>query len=120
MKKLLIILIAIAALSCSDMKNSTKSEQALSHKIEYRDTVNSAVYFEGNTYKMMLFALKKDQKIEPHSAAMDTPLLILEGKTKISIDNEEHILSTGESIILKKNIDHAVYPITDVKFLLIK
>jgi quercetin dioxygenase-like cupin family protein len=120
MKKIIVILVAIVTFSCSDMENNTKSEQTLSNKIEYMDKVNSTVYFESDTYKMMLFALKKDQKIEPHSAITDTPLLILEGKTKIVIDSETHILSTGESIILPKNINHAVYPITDIKFVLIK
>lgn len=51
---------------------------------------------------------------------MDTPVLILEGQARITIGDKEHILSSGESIVFPKNIDHGVYPITDVKYVLIK
>ncbi|MEH6537205.1 MAG: cupin domain-containing protein [Psychroserpens sp.] len=52
--------------------------------------------------------MKKEQTLNPHSAPMDTPLLILEGEAKITIDQKTYTLSTGESIILPRNLDHAV------------
>jgi quercetin dioxygenase-like cupin family protein len=120
MKKLHILSTAILILSCSDMKNNTTTENTLSSKIDYQDKVTSTIYYESDAYKMILFAMKKNQILKPHSATMDTPLLILEGKTKITINNEDYILGKDESIILPKNIDHGVYPITDIKFVLIK
>ena len=51
---------------------------------------------------------------------MSTPLLVLEGKVKITIGSKEYILEKGDMITLPKDIDHGVYPITDVKFLLTK
>lgn len=120
MKKIFIIPITILVLSCTNMVSNTTTEQALSNKIEYQDKVNNKIYFESDAYKMILFAMKQEHVLKPHSAAMDTPLLILEGQTKITIGDKEHILKSGESIILPKNIDHGVYPITNVKFVLIK
>lgn len=120
MKKLIIIPLVILFFSCSETGDTATSEAALSNQIEYKDQVNNTVYFEGESYKMLLFAMKKEQVLKPHSAPMDTPLLILEGQAKITIDAAEHILSAGESIVLPKDINHGVYPITDVKFVLIK
>lgn len=111
---------AVTILSCSDKVMVNTSENSLSSKIDYKDTVNNTVYFESDTYKMILFALKKDQILKPHSAKMDAPLLMLEGQAKITIGDKEHILSNGESIILPKDIEHGVYPVTNVKFVLLK
>lgn len=102
------------------MNNTTKTEHNLSSKIEYQDNLNNKIYFESDAYKMILFAMKKEHILKPHSAPMDTPLLILEGQAKITIDDKEYVLNTGESIVLPKNILHGVYPITNVKFVLMK
>ena len=120
MKKLMLLPVVILFFSCSEGVEAPKSEAALSNAIDYQDKVNNKIYYESDSYKMILFAMKKDQVLKPHSAPMDTPVLILEGQVKITIDNAEHILSSGESIVLPKDIDHGVYPITDVKFVLIK
>ncbi len=120
MRKLLVIPIAILIISCASVNKVSTSERALSSQIEYQDKVNNRVYFKGDAYKMILFAMKKEHVLKPHSASMDTPVLILEGQARITIGDKEHILNTGESIVLPKNIDHGVYPITDVKFVLIK
>ena len=82
--------------------------------------MNNKVYYESDAYKMILFAIKKEQTLKPHSATMDTPLLMLEREAKITIGKKTHVLSHGQSIILPKDLDHAVYPISDTKFVLIK
>ncbi|MDP5100752.1 MAG: cupin domain-containing protein [Nonlabens sp.] len=69
---------------------------------------------------MLVFALKSDQVIKPHSAAMDAPFYLLEGSATITIGNEKHILEAGDLITLPKDINHGVYPITDCKFMLLK
>lgn len=120
MKQILLLPILILIVSCSTMNTKIKHEKTLSNEIEYQDKVNKTVYFESDAYKMILFAMKKEHVLKPHSASMDTPLLILEGQAKITIGAKEYILNSGESIVLPKNIDHGVYPITDIKFVLIK
>lgn len=120
MKKLLIIPAVLLFFSCSETGANLNTDTSLASKIDYQDKVNNKIYFESDSYKMILFAMKKDQVLKPHSAPMDTPLLLLEGQAKITIDTKEHILSSGESIVLPKDIKHGVYPITDVKFVLIK
>lgn len=103
------------------MKNhNTSTKNSLVNQIDYLEKVNSKVYYNSNAYKMLLFAMQKDQVLKPHSAPMDTPLIMLEGEAKITIGKDIRILNKGESIILPKNIDHGVYPISNTKFLLIK
>lgn len=104
----------------TDTKTTPMNPNDLTGKIDYKDKINNAVFFEGEGYKMILFAMKKEHILKPHSAPMDTPLLILEGSAKITIGRAEHTLYKGELLTLPKDIDHGVYPITDVKFLLIK
>jgi len=121
MNKIAIILFLGLLLSCTDRTNqSVDSVNNLSEKIEYKDEISVKVISENEGYKMILFAIKKDQVLEPHSAPMDTPLLILKGSAKITVGTEEHRLYEGDLITLPKDIDHGVYPMTDVKFLLIK
>ncbi|MBQ0732925.1 hypothetical protein [Aquimarina celericrescens] len=80
----------------------------LASEITYNDKINSKVFFESEAYKMILVALKKDQLPKPHSASMNTPLQILEGSTKITIADKEHILKQGDAITLPKEINHGV------------
>lgn len=120
MRQIILLSILTLIVSCSGSDTKINNEMTLSNEIEYQDKMNNKVYFESDAYKMILFAMKKEHVLKPHSAPMDTPLLILEGQAKITIDAKEHILSSGESIVLPKDIDHGVYPLTDVKFVLIK
>jgi quercetin dioxygenase-like cupin family protein len=64
--------------------------------------------------------MKTESILKPHEAPMDSPLLILEGLAIFTIDAEDYSLSAGESMVLPKATLHGVYPITNVKFILIK
>jgi quercetin dioxygenase-like cupin family protein len=119
--KLIFIFFISVFFSCADVAVTSESnENNLSEKIEYAEKINNKVFFESENYKMILFAIKKDQVLKPHSAPMDTPLLVLEGSAKVTIGDEEFVLHEGDDIVLPKDIAHGVYPLSNVKFLLIK
>jgi quercetin dioxygenase-like cupin family protein len=122
MKNILLIFVFIITLfGCSKAPNvQTESEINLADKVVYADKINNKVVFESDAYKMILFAIKTDQILEPHSAQIDAPLHMLEGSATITIENKEIILVSGDMIILPKDKIHGVYPITDCKFMLIK
>jgi len=121
MNKLVFIFFISLFASCADVAVKVESkENNLSEKIEYAEKINNKVFYESENYKMILFAIKKNQILKPHSAPMDTPLLILEGSSKVTIGDEEFVLHEGDDIVLPKGIDHGVYPLSNVKFLLIK
>jgi quercetin dioxygenase-like cupin family protein len=119
-KGILIVSITLLVLSCSDIKNNMATKNVLANQVAYQKKVHSKVYYDRDAYKMIIFAMKKEHTLKPHSAPMDTPLLMLEGEVKITIGDSTHILSKGESIVLPKSIDHGVYPMSDIKFVLIK
>jgi len=121
MNKLVFIFLIGLFVSCADVAIKIESkENNLSEKIEYAEKINNKVFYEGENYKMILFAIKKDQVLKPHSAPMDTPLIILEGSAKVTIGDKEFFLKKGDDIVLPKDIEHGVYPLSNVKFLLIK
>jgi quercetin dioxygenase-like cupin family protein len=121
MNKFAFIFFISLFVSCTDITvNSELNEHNLSEKIAYADKINNKVFYESDNYKMILFAIKKDQVLKPHSAPMNTPLLILEGSARVTIGDEEFVLHEGDDIVLPKDIDHGVYPLSNVKFLLIK
>ncbi|HBY66705.1 MAG TPA: hypothetical protein DEG69_02360 [Flavobacteriaceae bacterium] len=121
MRYLFSLLVATILLtSCGDQKLNEKiSENNLSAKVEYGDKIVNKTIFESD-YKMIVFAMRKDQDLKPHSASMEAPMLMLEGSAKVTIGDETTIVEKGDIITLPKNIVHGVYPITDCKFLLIK
>ena len=121
MNKLAYIFFISLFASCADVAVKIKSnENNLSEKIEYAENINNKIFYESENYKMILFAIKKDQVLKPHSAPMDTPLLVLAGSAKVTIGEEEFVLHEGDDIVLPKDIPHGVYPLSNVKFLLIK
>jgi quercetin dioxygenase-like cupin family protein len=121
MNKLIFIFFISLFASCADVAVTSKlNENNLSEKIEYAEKINTKVFYESENYKMILFAIKKDQVLKPHSAPMDTPLLVLKGSVMITIGDEEFVLHEGDDIVLPKDIAHGVYPLSNVKFLLIK
>lgn len=122
MKKLILTFLATIGLtSCAPTKIlKSPSDYNLAAQITYADNINSKVVFDGSNYKMLVFALKSDQVLKPHSAPMDAPFYMLEGSATITVGNEKHILEAGDLITLPKDINHGVYPITDCKFMLLK
>lgn len=122
MKNILLIVVVVIALSSCNQKTTTPmmTENNLASKIDYANKVNNQVVFQGEAYKMILFAMKRNQELKPHSAPVDAPLYMLEGSAKITIGEQEHTLLAGDMITLPKDIKHGVYPITDCKFLLLK
>lgn len=120
-KTILLITISFFLTSCGTQSETpTMSTIQLADKIAYTDKINNKVVFESDQYKMILFALKSDQILKPHSAPLDAPFLMLEGSAKITIGTDEHTVIAGDMITLPKDINHGVYPTTDCKFLLLK
>ena len=65
-----------------------------------------------------LFAFEKGEEISTHAAGGDALVTVLEGTGKFTIDGKEFLLQQGESIIMPKNIPHAVYGEQRFKMLL--
>lgn len=102
-------------------KNINKKEKLeLKKEIEYqKGQVVSKTLVQNSLVSVTLFSFDKGEEISTHAAGGDALVTVLEGKGKFTIDNEEYILNEGESIIMPKDISHAVYGEEQFKMLLI-
>ncbi|MCL2460754.1 MAG: cupin domain-containing protein [Euryarchaeota archaeon] len=66
-----------------------------------------------------LFAFSEGEGLSEHTAPFDAILYVMDGDARIIIDGVEHLLTSGELIIMPANIPHAVYARTDFKMMLI-
>jgi len=55
-----------------------------------------------------LFSFDEGQRLSTHSAPYDALLQVVEGKAEVIISDVQHILKTGETIIMPAGIPHAV------------
>ncbi len=55
-----------------------------------------------------LFAFAQGQSLSEHTAPFDALVDVVDGEGIVIIDGEEHILTTGQQIIMPANIPHAV------------
>ncbi len=82
------------------------------HQVSSRNIANT------KGANLTLFAFDKDEELTPHTSVGDAFVICLDGKVKITIDGIEHILTTGDSIIMPANVIHAVYALEPFKMLL--
>ena len=73
---------------------------------------------QNESVSLTLFAFEKGEEISTHAAGGDALVTVLEGTGKFTIDGKEFLLQQGESIIMPKNIPHAVYGEQRFKMLL--
>lgn len=70
-------------------------------------------------HSLTLFAFDKGEEISSHDSKGDAMVFALDGKGKITIDDKDYILETGEAIIMPATIPHAVYAEERFKMFLI-
>lgn len=68
---------------------------------------------------MTIFSFDKGEEISSHSSGGDAMVTVLDGKGKFTIADEVFYLEAGETIIMPKDIPHAVYGEEKFKMLLV-
>ena len=92
----------------------------LKEQVEYqKGQVISKTLVQNNTVSVTIFSFDKGEEISTHAAGGDAMVTILEGTGKFTIGGVEYILNEGESIIMPKDIPHAVYGKEKFKMLLV-
>ena len=91
----------------------------LKEQISYQDgQIVSKTLVQNESVSLTLFAFEKGEEISTHAAGGDALVTVLEGTGKFTIDGKEFLLQQGESIIMPKDIPHAVYGEQRIKMLL--
>ena len=73
---------------------------------------------QNKAVSLTLFAFSKGEEISTHAAGGDAMVTVLEGTGRFTVGGQEFLLHEGQTLIMPKNIPHAVYGQERFKMLL--
>ncbi len=71
--------------------------------------VVSKTLVQNDVVSMTLFSFDKGEEISTHASGGDAMVTVLEGIGKFTVGGEIFILNEGETLIMPKDVPHAVY-----------
>ena len=85
-------------------------------KLQLRDQIDyqpgqvvSKTLVQNDKVSMTIFSFDKGEEISTHAAGGDAMVTLLEGRGRFTVDDEVFFLNEGETLIMPKDIPHAVY-----------
>lgn len=82
----------------------------LNDLVEYQEgQVVSETLVQNEYVSMTIFSFDKGEEISTHAAGGDAMVTVLEGTGRFTVGGEVFILKAGETLIMPKDIPHAVY-----------
>ena len=92
-------------------KNIVKKEKVeLKNLVAYQEgQVVSKTLVQNDYVSVTLFSFDKGEEISTHASCGDAMVTVLEGTGKFTIGGDVFILKEGETIIMPKDVPHAVY-----------
>lgn len=81
--------------------------------------VISRTLSQGKNLSITLFAFDKDEEISSHTSSGDAMVVILDGEADITIGTDLFKVKKGETIIMPRDVAHALYARERFKMLLI-
>lgn len=78
--------------------------------VDYQDgQVVSKTLVQNDVVSMTLFSFDKGEEISTHAAGGDAMVTVLDGTGRFTVGNDVFILNEGETLIMPKDIPHAVF-----------
>ena len=71
--------------------------------------VVSKTLVQNDYVSMTIFSFDKGEEISTHAAGGDAMVTVLDGKGRFTVGGEVFYLEAGETLIMPKDIPHAVY-----------
>ena len=82
----------------------------MAEQVDYQDgQIVSRTLVQNSKLSMTLFAFEKDEEISTHAAGGDAMVTVLEGTGRFTVGGQEFLLHEGQTLIMPKDIPHAVY-----------
>ena len=102
------------------IKNIEKSKAILLDSlVDYGNgQVISRTLSQGKNLSLTLFAFDQGEEISAHSSSGDAMVYIMDGQAEVTIGENKHQVSKGESIVMPAGIPHALYAMQRFKMLL--
>lgn len=93
---------------------------ALKDLVQYeKGQVTSRTLVQNELVSMTIFSFDEGEEISTHAASGDAMVTVLEGKGRFTIGGKIYYLEAGDTIIMPKDVPHAVYGETQFKMQLI-
>ena len=78
--------------------------------VEYHEgQIVSKTLVQNEQLSMTIFSFDKGEEISTHASGGDAMVTVLEGTGKFTVGGEVFILNEGETLIMPKDVPHAVY-----------
>ena len=92
-------------------KNIEKQEKlCLKDLVEYKEgQIVSKTLVQNQLVSMTLFSFDKGEEISTHAAGGDAMVTVLEGTGRFTVGGKVFILNAGETLIMPKDIPHAIF-----------
>lgn len=92
-------------------KNIAKQEKLqLKDLVAYQEgQVVSKTLVQNDVVSMTIFSFDKGEEISTHASGGDAMVTVLEGKGRFTVGGEVFILEAGETLVMPKDVPHAVY-----------
>ena len=92
-------------------KNIAKKEKLeLKSLVDYQDgQVVSKTLVQNDYVSVTIFSFDKGEEISTHASGGDAMVTVLEGTGRFTIGGEVFILNEGETIVMPKDVPHAVF-----------
>lgn len=92
----------------------------LKDQVVYADgQIVSKTLAQNNQVSITLFSFGAGEEIASHKAGGDAFVTVLDGQGVITIDDAEHSLTEGQSIVMPLGHPHAVRAVSNFKMLLV-
>lgn len=92
-------------------KNIAKKEKLeLKSLVDYQDgQVVSKTLVQNDYVSVTIFSFDKGDEISTHASGGDAMVTVLEGTGRFTIGGDVFILNEGETIVMPKDVPHAVF-----------
>ena len=92
-------------------KNIAKKEKLeLKSLVDYQDgQVVSKTLVQNDYVSVTIFSFDKGEEISTHASGGDAMVTVLEGTGRFTIGGDVVILNEGETIVMPKDVPHAVF-----------
>ncbi len=102
-------------------KNIKKQEVlSLKEQVAYQEgQVVSKTLVQNELVSVTIFSFDQGEEISTHASGGDAMVTVLDGKGRFTIGGQVYYLEQGQTIIMPKDIPHAVYGEEKFKMLLV-
>ena len=92
----------------------------LADLVEYHaGQVVSKTLVQNDKMSVTLFSFDKDEEISTHASGGDAMVTVLDGIGRFTVNGEAHILKKDETLVMPKDIPHAVFGEERFKMMLV-